>query len=160
MAPVLCSSTIHTDLEQLLYVSDLLYIPTIFIAQLAVSLFFLRLSGPERSFFHRLARFIAGASIVFAIICFLMIAIRTENGIHVWEIVVVGHKSMVSIAKYSAKIDNLLTVPQLDRWIATGVLSILIEVLLIICPAWLLWTLHMPLEKKLGCSIYFSLRFP
>ncbi|KAG9563527.1 hypothetical protein KCU79_g5668, partial [Aureobasidium melanogenum] len=100
---------------KLLYVSDLIYIPTIFLAQLAVSLFFLRLSGPERSFFHRLARFIAGASMGFAI---------------------------------------------LYRWIATGVLSILIEILLIICPAWLLWTLHMPTKKKLGCAIYFSLRFP
>lgn len=100
---------INTDLEQLLYVSDLLYIPTIFIAQLAVSLFFLRLSGPERSFFHRLARLIAGASILFAIVCFLMIAIRIGDGVHVWEIVVVGHKSIVSIAKYSTQDDNLLT---------------------------------------------------
>ncbi|KAH0336519.1 hypothetical protein KCU81_g8515, partial [Aureobasidium melanogenum] len=127
---------------ELLYVSDLLYIPSMFLAQLAVSLFFLRLSGPEKSFFHRLARFIAGASMVFAIVCFLMIAIRVENGVHVWEIVVVGHRTI------------------LHRWIAAGVLSILIEILLIICPAWLLWTLHMPTKKKLGCAIYFGLRFP
>jgi hypothetical protein len=89
-----------------------------------------------------------------------MIAIRVENGKHVWEIVVVGHKSIVGVAKYFAREDNLLTLPQLYRWIATGVLSILIEILLIICPAWLLWTLHMPTKKKLGCAIYFSLRFP
>lgn len=97
---------------------------------------------------------------VFAIVCFLMIAIRVENGVHVWEIVVVGHKTIVSVAKYFAREDNLLTLPQLYRWIATGVLSILTEILLIICPAWLLWTLHMPTKKKLGCAIYFSLRFP
>ena len=97
---------------------------------------------------------------VFAIVCFLMIAIRVENGAHVWEIVVVGYKTIVSVAKYFAAEDNLLTLSQLHRWIATGVLSILIEVLLIICPAWLLWTLHMPAKKKLGCAIYFGLRFP
>lgn len=84
------------DHEQLLYVSDLLYVPTIFMAQLAVSLFFLRLSGPERSFFHRLARFIAGSSILLAVICLMMLAIRAEHGLHVWDILVVGHKSIVS----------------------------------------------------------------
>jgi hypothetical protein len=67
-----------------------------FTAQLAVSLFFLRLSGPERSFFHRLARFIGGVSRGFAVVCFLMIAIRVEYGMRVWDIVVVGHKSIVS----------------------------------------------------------------
>lgn len=66
-----------------------------FVAQLAVSLFFLRLSGPERSFFHRLARFIGVLSILFAVVCFLMIAIRVDDGLRVWEIVVVGHKSIV-----------------------------------------------------------------
>jgi hypothetical protein len=90
------STSIRTDHWQLLYVSDLFYIPTIFVAQLAVSLFFLRLSGPERSFLHRLARFIGGASVLFAVVCFLMIAIRIEDGIPVWGVVVVGHKSIVS----------------------------------------------------------------
>lgn len=131
-----------------------------FVAQLAVSLFFLRLSGPEQSFFHRLARFIGVASILFAVVCFLMVAIRVEDGLRVWEIVVVGHKSIVSFHKLLVLQDRGLITKQLYRWIATGVLSILIEILLIICPAWLLWTLHMPLKKKLGCAIYFSLRFP
>jgi hypothetical protein len=81
---------------QLLYASDLLYVPTIFTAQLAVSLFFMRLSGPERSFFHRLARFAAGASIFATVVCFLSVSIRLENGLRAWEIVIVGHKSMVS----------------------------------------------------------------
>lgn len=99
MASTLKLSKTCTDVGQLLYVSDLLYIPTVFVAQLAVSLFFLRLSGPERSFFHQLARFIAGATVVFAITCFLMIAIRVESGVHVWAIVVVGHKSIVRVSK-------------------------------------------------------------
>ena len=76
--------------------SDLLYVPTIFMAQLAVGLFFLRLSGPKRNFFHRLARFIAVASMFLGFVCFLMVAIRVEHGLHVWDILVVGHKSMVS----------------------------------------------------------------
>jgi hypothetical protein len=33
---------------------------------------------------------------VFALVCFLMIAIRVKYGMHVWDIVVVGHKSIVS----------------------------------------------------------------
>ncbi|THV86121.1 hypothetical protein D6D19_02604 [Aureobasidium pullulans] len=41
-----------------------------------------------------------------------------------------------------------------------GLLSMLVEILLIICPAYLLWALHMPLRTKLGCAVYFSLRFP
>ncbi|KAI5205888.1 hypothetical protein E4T38_03974 [Aureobasidium subglaciale] len=80
------------------------------------------------------------------------------HGEHVWSVVVVGHKSIVSLRALS--LDTSLTLAQLYRWIATGILSMSIEVLLIICPAWLLWTLHMPLRKKLGCAIYFGLRFP
>jgi hypothetical protein len=106
-----------TDRWQLLYVSDLFYIPTIFAAQLAVSLFFLRLSGPERSFFHRLARFIGGASMVFALVCFLMIAIRVEYGMHVWDIVVVGHKSIVSSQVFRSRVQMTddITALSLDR---------------------------------------------
>lgn len=89
-----------------------------------------------------------------------MINIRVEHGTHVWEVVVVGHKSIVSPRKFLLLQCRRLTMKQLYRWIATGVLSILIEILLIICPAWLLWTLRMPLKKKLGCALYFSLRFP
>ena len=33
---------------------------------------------------------------LFAVVCFLMIAIRIEDGIPVWGVVVVGHKSIVS----------------------------------------------------------------
>lgn len=33
---------------------------------------------------------------VFAVVCFLMIAIRVEGGMQVWEVVVVGHRTMVS----------------------------------------------------------------
>jgi hypothetical protein len=160
MDPTLNMRLIWTDHLQLLYVSDVLYVPTMFVAQLAVSLFFLRLSGPERSFFHRLARFIGGASVLFALVCFLMIAIRVEDGLRVWEIVVVAHKTMVSFRDFVRLKYGRLTSKQLYRWIATGVLSVLIESLLIICPAWLLWTLHMPLRKKLSCAVYFSLRFP
>jgi hypothetical protein len=98
------STLIRTDHWQLLYVSDLFYIPTIFVAQLAVSLFFLRLSGPERSFFHRLARFIGGASMLFAVVGFLMISIRKP----VWGVVVVGHKSIVSLWESSVLQCSLL----------------------------------------------------
>jgi len=33
---------------------------------------------------------------LFAVVCFLMIAIRVEHHVRVWDIVVVGHKSIVS----------------------------------------------------------------
>lgn len=97
---------------------------------------------------------------LFAVVCFLIIAIRVENGMQVWEVVVVGHRTMVSLRGCVILQCRWLIMKQLYRWVATGVLSMLIEVLLIICPAWLLWTLHMPLSKKLGCAVYFSLRFP
>jgi hypothetical protein len=33
---------------------------------------------------------------VFAVVCFLMIAVRVEHGVGVWGVVLVGHKSIVS----------------------------------------------------------------
>lgn len=90
------TSKLKTNFRQLLYASDLLYIPTLFVAQFSVTRFFLRLSGPNRSFFHRMARCIGIVAAVFALTCFLLVAVRVEDGLQPWEAVVVGHKSTVS----------------------------------------------------------------
>lgn len=54
---------------------------------------------------------------VFAVVCFLVIAIRVEDGVRVWDVVVVGHNSIVSpqVVRWMVQVTDDKAALSLDR---------------------------------------------